>query len=282
MDASNDLILTAMKGPYPWSAVSTFANSVDRSGFRGAKVMLASGITLEVRLQLEIAGWEVVDYVLGNTRNMGNYCGERFWPINVFMKAHSSEYRFIIHTDWRDVVVQTDPSLWLENNLGSHGIIGCSEGMNVEEEYYNDWWLKPASPNEAAWQEARKHEICCAGTIAGTSSDMLNLLCTMHDVLYNTPDKPNYAGGMGPLIDQGVLNYLVSVSPFKEITRITNMTETFCASVNWYAVHRWTNRPVPEVRDGVFYPQGKSEPFAIVHQYDRDENWKKAVIERYR
>ena len=283
MDASNDLILTAMKGPYEWSALKTFVNSVHRSGFRGEKVMLASGIALEVRLQLEIAGWEVIDYVIPpGTKPFGSYCSERFWPANDFLKYNAEDFRYIIWCDWKDLVVQTDPSVWLYKNMSVDSVIGCSEGMLIKEEFYNNGWLKQAAPNDAVYNTAREHPILCAGTLAGSALVMRRVLCAVYDVLSTSPDKPDYEGGISPLIDQGILNYILRIFPFDTLTRVPEWSEGFCATVNWYIVHRWTNRPVPEVRDGVFYPQGKSEPFAIVHQYDRDENWKKAVIERYR
>ena len=281
MDASNDLILSAMKGPYEWSALRTFVNSVHRSGFRGRKVMLVSGITLEVLLQLEIAGWEVINYTIPpGTKPFGSYCSERFWPANDFLK-YAEDFRYIIWTDWKDVVMQTDPSKWLENNLGLHTIIGCSEGMLIKEEFYNNGWLKQAAPDDATYQLAREHPILCAGTLAGEGLAMRFVLNAVYDVLSTSPNKPDYEGGVSPLIDQGILNYLLRVRPFEAITRVPEWSEGFCATVNWYIVHRWTNRPAPEVRDGVFYPQGKSEPFCIVHQYDRDPLWKAAVEKRY-
>lgn len=281
MDSTNDVILSALKGPYKWSDISTFANSIKGSGFRGKKVLLVSGITVELKDKLLEEGFEVVEYTQFPDRPMGNYCGERFWPINAFMKERAGEFRYIVHADWRDLVVQTDPSVWLEKHLAPHKLIGCTEGMRVEEEYYNDWWLKQAAPDVATYEMARKHDICCAGTLAGESLAMRDLLCAIYDVLSTAPPRLNHAGGMTPPIDQGVLNYLIHLSPFKEIIRVPRLEEGFTASVNWYLVHRWTDREAPVLKGGLVYPQGKSEPFSIVHQYDRDNFWKAAVEQKY-
>ena len=281
MDSANDLILSALKGSYKWSDLSTFSNSIKGSGFRGKKVFLVHGILPELRSKLIEEGWELVDYFRFPNRPIGNYCGERFWPINDFMKERAGEFRYIIHVDWRDLVVQTDPSVWLENHIGPHKLIGCTEGMRVEEEYYNDWWLKQASPDEATYAMARKYDICCAGTLAGEALAMRDLLCAIYDVLNTSPLRPDHVGGLNPPIDQGILNYILRISPFKELTRVPNLEEGFTASVNWYIVHRWTDREVPVMRNGLVYPQGKLEPFCILHQYDRDKSWKTEVEKRY-
>lgn len=281
MNETCDLIFAVLKGPYKWSDVSTFANSVKQSGFKGKKVFLVYGITQELRSKLMEEGFELVDYNSFPDHSVGSFCGERLWPINDFLRERAGEFRYIVHADWRDLVVQSDPSAWMEKNLGTHRLIGCTEGMKVEEEYYNDWWLKQAAPDAATYVMARKHDICCAGTLAGEALAMRDLLCTMYDVLSTSPNKPDYEGGLTPPLDQGILNYLLRVSPFKEITKVPSWDEGFCATVNWYIVHRWAHDPVPEMRDGLFYPRGKSEPFAIVHQYDRDKDWKSVVERRY-
>jgi hypothetical protein len=244
-------------------------------------MFLVSNITSDLRRRLTEEGFTLVDYFRFPERDMGSFCGVRFWPLNDYLKEHAAEFRYIFHVDWRDLVVQTDPSVWMDRNLGTHKLIGCTEGMMIEEEYYNDWWLKQAAPDYATYEMAKKHEICCAGTLAGEALAMRDLLCAIYEVLSTSPLKPNYAGGLTPPIDQGILNYIVRLSPFKEVFKIPRLSEGFTASVSWYVTHRWTNREVPVMKDGLMYPQGKSEPFCILHQYDRDPAWKEAVNSRY-
>lgn len=281
MNATNDVILCVLKGPYQWSDVATFANSIKHSGYKGKKIFLVSGITSELRQKLTDEGFELVDYFRFPEREMGSFCGARFWPINDFLKERAAEFRYLFHVDWRDLVVQVDPSAWMEKHLGPDKLLGCTEGMRVEEEYYNDWWLKQAAPDHATYEMARRYDILCAGTIAGEALAMRDLLCAIYDVLNTSPLKPDYEGGLTPPFDQGILNYIVRLSPFKEILRVPRLEEGFTASVSWYITHRWTNREVPVMKDGLVYPQGKAEPFCILHQYDRCAIWKAAVVARY-
>jgi hypothetical protein len=284
MDSANDLLMTAMKGSYAWDALVPFVHSLDRSGFRGTKLIQVHGITDDVRSKLLEHGFTVLDYVIDEPRVFGSYCSERFWPANGFLKAHAHEYRYIIWVDWKDLVVQTTPSSWLEKHAllcPTDKIIGCGEGLLAKEEFYNNGWLKQAADPEG-YSQAREYQICCAGTIAGEAQAMRDLLCDIFHVLSTSPNKPDYAGGVSPLIDQGVLNHLL-YTKYRSCTRVPRPEDAFVATCNWYLVHRWRNRCVPTLgADGMIYPSGSTVPFSIVHQYDRDPAWKEAVQNRYR
>ena len=285
MDASNDLIISVLKGQkYGWSDASTFSSSIKRFGFTGRKVLFVSDITADLREHLLADGFELVDFTC-NDSEYPFLNGLPFWTIRhqpvIDFLEHHDEFRYVVCVDLVDLVFQSDPFIWLEKYLSPHKLIGCTEGMRIEEEYYNNGWLKQAAPDTATYEMARKHEICCCGTLAGDAHAMLDLLRGVYIALVTSPNKPDYMGGVTPLIDQGVLNYILRISPFKEIVRVPALSEGFTASVNWYAVHRWVDRPIPEFRDGMFYPQGKLNPFCIVHQYNRDATWKSAVEERY-
>src|SRR5258708_2703628 len=120
MNSENDVVLSAMRGAYKWSDLEPFVISLHCSGFKGSKVMLVNGITDELRGKFLEYGFTLVDYdSTPECRKGGNYCFERFYPMNDFLSKHDKEFRYLIHVDWRDVVFQTDPSLWLEKRLGS-------------------------------------------------------------------------------------------------------------------------------------------------------------------
>ena len=147
MDATNDLVLTAMKGAYSWEQIKPFVNSLKRSGFRGKKVILAHGLLPSVAEELKRDGFELWWYDIKEDRTFGSYCSERFWPANDFLRSFANEHRYIIWVDWKDLVIQTDPSVWLEVHMAPYKIIGCTEGMRVKEEFYNNGWMKQAAPD---------------------------------------------------------------------------------------------------------------------------------------
>ena len=285
MGKSNDLVMTAARG-YDWPQIRAYANSLVRTGFRGTRLVLVQDITPTARQNLLDLGFVLVEFningqLLPNSADSVIRLGQsgRYAPAAEFLKYQ--DFRYVIWADVRDVIFQTDPSLWLENHLSPSKLIGCTEGMRIDGEYYNDNWLRQVShPNLAVYETARHHAICCSGTIAGEAAVMRDLLCEMNHILTTSLHQPDYAGGLTPCLDQGVWNYL-RYTKYKDITRNPDWSEGFCATVNWYIVHRWTRDPVPEFKDGVFYPRGKSEPFCLVHQYDRDKIWAAAVEQRY-
>lgn len=298
MDATNDLVIAAAVR-YDWPALSAYANSLSKSGFRGTKVVLVQDISELARKNLLDLGFVLVDF---NITDRWNPQLTRYAPVVDFLMDRgefrktvwaarwepalevlkSKDFRYVIWSDIKDVIFQRDPSPWLEKNLSPSKLLGCTEGMNIDGEFYNDGWMKQvAYPDMAAYNDIRKNDICCSGTIAGEASAMRDALSEMNRILTTSPDKPDYEGNLSFLLDQGVWNFIRYSSPLKEITRNPAWDEGFCATVNWFIVHRWTHDPIPEFRDGMLYPKGKSEPFCIVHQYDRDPVWKAAIETRY-
>lgn len=286
MDDTNDLIMTAARG-YDWPLLRVYANSLVRTGFRGTRLMLVQDITPIARQNLLNLGFILVDFNAGAKGSGLDPVSSVIWlgqagryvPAAEFLK--DKDFRYVVWADVRDVIFQTNPSLWLEKHLSPYKLLGCTEGLSIGGEYYNDNWLKQASyPDTIAYETSRNNDICCSGTIAGEASAVKELLCDIGTILTTSPNKPDYAGGMSPMLDQGVWNYL-RYTKYKDITRNPEWSEGFCATINWYIVHRWAHDPVPEFKDGVFYPRGKSYPFCMVHQYDRDPIWKSAVESRY-
>lgn len=286
MDSTNDLVLTAARS-YDWPQIRAFAISLVLTGFRGTKAVLVQDITPLARQNLLELGFVLIEFNVCDTNDRLDPATSairlgqagRYAPAAEFLK--NNDFRYVVWADIRDVVFQTDPSLWLERHLSPSSLLGCTEGMGISGEYYNDNWLRQvAYPDMATYEAARHNDICCSGTIAGEASAMRNLLSEMNLILRTRTSQPDYAGGLTPCLDQGVWNFL-RYTQYKDISRNPDWSEGFCATVNWYIVHRWTRDPVPEFKDGLFYPRGKSEPFCIVHQYDRDPAWKAAVEQRY-
>ncbi len=86
-------------------------------------------------------------------------------------------------------------------------------------------------------------------------------------------------------------DYILRLSPFKEISRVVRADDGFALQANWLLLgvykDKWT-APAPrfDLGAGLAYPQSSSEPYAIVHQYNRDANswlgdFKSAVERRY-
>lgn len=278
MNAENDVAITVIKD-YGWEPIRTYANSLARSGFRGTKLMFVQGIQPEARKKLIDLGFQLVDFTFFDpARGFGTV---RFEPVIEFLQ-NNKDYRYIIWTDMRDAIFQTDPSPWLEQNLAPHKLLAASECVRIESEFYNRQWIEQAfSPEICSWLS--KCEVCNSGCFAGDADTMLGVFSEIYDISLRSNERT------GAFLDQAMFNYVIRTSPFKEAMRIIR-AEEFFASCNFFLIPSQftgvsthpTPAPVIDSNTGLIYPAGRPEPFSVVHQYDRDPKWKVAVENRYR
>ena len=243
--------------------------------------MLVQNISERARKNLLALGFKLVEF--GFTDSLRGFGTIRFKPAADFLRDNKV-FRYVICTDMRDVVYQRDPSPWLEQHLSPHRLLGCSEGLLIKNEVYNDQWVKQAFPEEHSW--LKELEVCNSGAIVGDAEIMQAVFERIYDISLRSTEAT------GAFLDQGLWNYVLRTSPFKEVSRISKTNESFFASCNWFLVHdegrtaesthghKWIDEP-PVLCDGLIYPKGKSEPYAIVHQYDRDSQWYSAIAARY-
>src|SRR5208282_3526097 len=208
-----DLIMSVAKG-YGWPQLEAYTVSLANSGFDGTKLMFVSDITPEARANLIGFGFELIDFTVKDAAKFITH--ERFAPAVEFLKAHHRDYRYVLWTDVRDLIFQTDPIRWLEKNLSPYHLLGTTECILIKNEPQNDKWLKESvSANEYA--RVREQEVCCGGMIAGDAKAMLDTLLKIYETLAASPGAN----------DQAILNYVLRTPPLAEITRIPKMGEGF-------------------------------------------------------
>jgi hypothetical protein len=274
MDATNDCIVSTMKG-YGWKTIENYAVSLANSGFRGRKVILACDLTTIARETLKSLGFEIVDYV----STAGNTVYERFKILRDWMTKEVDNLRYIIHCDGRDVVVQTDPSPWMEKQ--SAKIFGASEFILYRNEQCNPEWVRKLYGPETL-ASLLQEEVICAGTIAGDAREVLKLVARIFE---SCTDR------FGD--DQAALNVLLR-SEFKDEMRIPVWEEGFILTAGWWLIGRVNGNPdqkigqksflgmnPPQLKDGVAYPYEINQPFCIVHQYERGNEWAPEISKRY-
>lgn len=275
MDATNDVIVSTIKG-YGWASIKNYAVSLYESGFCGRKVIFVCDITDVCRQTLLKLGFEIVDYV--STGN--NTVIERFRVLRDWLIANEKDIRFIIHCDGRDVVVQSDPSPWMERQTAK--IFGASEFIQYKNEFCNPQWVeKLYGPETLA--SLQEEEVICAGTIAGDAREVLKLVTRIYE---SSTDR------FGD--DQAALNVLLRTE-FKDVMSIPTWQEGFIATVGWWLIGGVDGNPdqpvgkrsslapfPPYVKDGLAYPNGSDKPFCIVHQYERGPAWIGLLSSRYK
>jgi hypothetical protein len=274
MDVTNDVIVGTAKG-YGWKQFENYAISLVNSGFRGRKVLFVNQITSVARETLTKQGFELVDY----ESTAGNTVYERFRVLRDWLTKEQANIRYVIHCDVRDVVIQTDPSVWMEKQ--SAKIFGASEFILYCNEFCNPEWVRKLYGEETL-ASLQQEEVICAGTIAGDAREVLKLVARIFE---SCTDR------FGD--DQAALNVLLR-SEFKDEMRIPVWEEGFILTAGWWLIGRVNGNPdqkigqksflgmnPPQLKDGVAYPYEINQPFCIVHQYERGNEWAPEISKRY-
>jgi hypothetical protein len=254
MDKTQDLILGVLGGPwvgtYGYPGVEDYLVSIKRSGFTGRKVMLSWGIRLEVLQKLVEYGFEVVDlpqpsepFFIARMR----VCWE-------YLREHFAEFRYIFWLDIKDLVVQTDPSIWMEENIGKHKLIASTECVSIEREETNQIWAREILGVEK-YLSIMNEEVINGGTWAGEAETMTEVFHQVH------LECKDYKGPYPPC--QITINWVMRQSPFKEVLYIPRWSESFAACLHpvWWVGSRFKcwdwlkdKHPVFDPNTAILYP----------------------------
>src|ERR1035437_7423448 len=130
MNKSQDLILGVLGTQWERTrpgGVNTYLESLKRSGFSGRKVMLVWDIHPQTRVDLLRYGHEIVDLTVPPEP----FFHARVRVVYEYLKEHHKEFRWVNFFDVKDFLLQSDVSLWLEENAGNHSIIASSEPVPI-------------------------------------------------------------------------------------------------------------------------------------------------------
>jgi hypothetical protein len=153
--------------------------------------------------------------------------------------------RWVIAIDTSDVVFQSNPIDWLEQNAKSHELVVVSEQVTFQESEGNRYNMLAAFPQY--WEQIKNREVFNAGVIAGKARtvkeicEQIYLLCLQDARINGAPIKKLEWQEM--ISDQSALNILLDNYPC--VLRAN-------ASSNF--VHEYSH-------------PGNGENAAILHQY---------------
>ena len=270
-----DLIVSSVYN-FGWPQLRPYVVSLDRTGFRGTRLMFVEKITEEARENLLRYGFTLVpsDAVAQNADRLQLDPDHwvvcyRYGPVVEFLRHHFRDFRYVIWTDVRDLIFQTDPTLWLEDNLKPpYQLVAATVPILVEDCGMNDRWSALTNGSDHPW--LRTKEVCCAGTIAGNSLTVSNALAMIHHITSVSPDAN----------DQAAWQQFARMF-YRAVTIFPRMKEAWCST--WYSYDSSIlTDEAPTFRNGVFYAPETGVPFSMVHIYDRDPVWKNTVERRYR
>ncbi len=114
-----DMVIGFITG-YSFDKIEPWVNSLDRSGFTGTKAMICYNISYDVADELAKRGYTVFGFKRNDAEKRLEYkqdfsiMVDRFLHLWYLLKKSRGQYRYIITTDVKDVVFQSNPSVWLE------------------------------------------------------------------------------------------------------------------------------------------------------------------------
>ena len=321
MDKTQDVILGVLSGPgyvFKYPGLEAYLESLSRCGYTGRKVMLVWNISPVAREALLRFGFELVDI---NPWPSDKFFHARMRLAYEYLSKHKDEFRFVFWFDIKDFIFQSDPSVWMEKNIGKYELIGSTECMTIEQEETNQIWALTIL-GEERYQEIKDEEVINGGTWAGKSSTMTEVFrqVSLGCQTYDGPYPPC----------QIWINYVMRQKPFKDVLYIPRWSEGFAACLHpmWWVGAREKCKPylrdeapVLDLHRCILYAGGKSSPnnlcvkftnrwgkdgpvrietfedslqgvecvtdpktksFCVVHGYDRDWSLKELFEYKYR
>lgn len=275
---------------YDFDKLKPWIYSLNQSGFTGDKILVVYNLDYSVAKQIEENGIKVIAFDKDdfNSRYVYNHpfniVISRFQHLWFIMNQINQKYRYIITTDVADVVFQRNPSTWLEENLEDKKLCVGSENLKYRDEEWGINNMNQSFGNIATSYMADK-TIYNAGTLAGEYQTLIDLCYNVYLLCQGAPMQ--VPGGGGP--DQAALNILLSLEPYKSITKFNDHDDTWSCqcgtTVDPNKVDNFRSnflvKKEPVWRDGSSVYNSKDEKYVLVHQYNRVPVWNELIRKKY-
>lgn len=252
---------------YGVEQIKPFVESIEKSGFSGDKLMLVYEITQDTIDYLNDKGW-----ILIQSEPQQHIILQRFR--DMYQVLHQYETDVIIWVDVKDIVFQKDPTEWL-NKWMRRDILAFSESLKFGDEEWARLNAGTSFPME--WEWLQNEEICCAGTIVGKRDAIRDLFIDIYRWSLTTSNPEQLA-------DQAAYNILIRLHQFKDKVQFVKQQEGFAAQLHLKLkkgdILPYTEK-LPTI-DGSDVKNEKGELYALVHQYDRNEELKTLIENKYK
>ena len=255
---------------YSPSDIKAYVESIEKSGFRGDKMMLVYDVPQKTIDYLKSFGWDLFGSTLEE-----HIIIQRFRDAYKLLENFQNET--IIWTDVKDVIFQKDPTSWIEKNMNKE-ILSLSECIKFKDD---DWATENAGTSfPIEWEWLQNKTSCCAGTIVGKGYALRDLFLEIYH-WSKTGSNP------GQLADQAAYNILINLNHFKENVQFVKQEEGLATQLGTVLIKKeqfgdTLLEPTPIVTDDFVITNQKGEVFPIVHQYDRNPQLKQKLEEKYK
>ncbi len=263
-----DLIIGAIANYTP-DKIKVYVNSINQCGFTGNKIMIVYNVPNETTKFLQDNGWYVYSGELHGHPHMQRLFD--MYQALTLLKSDDVQYRYVITTDVRDVIFQTNPSEFIDTHLNLD-ILASSENVS----YKNEPWGKKnirEGYNEALYDRYKDEVICNVGVLAGKFESLRNLLLLNYLV--------SQAGNTQHCTDQSSFNFIIHNNLVNHRIQIEDISSNWAMQAGTlsnpdFIGKQWQSQI--KLVNGVLY--NGDVPFVIVHQYDRIPQWSD-MIKKY-
>lgn len=265
-----DLVIGAISDLY-WNDVKYWCNSLNACGFSGNKVCLVQNTDELTINKLKKRGIEVQKVEQSN----GAFYDDRFYFFWKYLNISKRKYNRVITTDVRDIIFQTNPSIWLNKNLNDERLIINSEAIKYKDEEWNKNNFTCCF-GEELYENVKENTVYNSGVLCGDHKFIENLCLLIYRLTINQPYKVR---------DQSTLNFLINFN-FSNKIKFVNLSNGWqCPSgtlhdpQNIESLKSNLLENIPKVYNlRVLTENGK--PFVFWHQWDRTE-WADELRKKY-
>jgi len=254
---------------YSPNDIRPYVESIEKSRFNGKKVMLVYDVPQETIDYLKSFGWELYGGELHE-----HIIVQRF--IDAYKLLESFLDETIIWTDVKDVIFQTDPTKWIQDNMKKE-ILSFSECITFKDD---DWATVNAGTSfPIEWEWLKEKTSYCAGTIVGKGYALKDLFLEIYHWSKTTSNP-------GQLGDQAAYNILINLNHFKENVQFVSQEEGFVTQLGTVLIKKEQFKdkllePTPLISSDYTITNQNGDIFPIVHQYDRDYTLKQKLMDKY-
>jgi len=228
MTKDNDVIIGVFANyGFSYPGIEYYMVSIARSGFTGRKVLLCWNVAKPVQDMLRRWGYELV-FVKPPAKETKalpvNFFVHRVKVVAEYLAEHKDEFRFVFWLDIKDLILQSDPSVWMEQHKGDAKIIASTECVTIAQEETNAKWVWDVCGRNA-YNEIFDKEVINGGTFAGEADIMADVFMHTYNLIHD------YKGEWPAC--QPTLNYVMHAFPdIKPYVRVPRWTEGFAACLH--------------------------------------------------
>ena len=193
----------------------------------------------------------------------------RFFYISKYIDIE--KYEYVITTDVRDVIFQSDPFVWLKDNLKTKEIVFVSENVRIKDEPWHQNVIEKTFGKHIL-KQMMEYEAYNVGVIAGKAKIVKNICLEIYAYSVKNKFIPS---------DQSVFNFIIRSDYYKEKSYFSNTEDSWAIMLKAVQDHQdiLINK-VDKKLNGIV-ENNNDEQYCITHQWDRVDSLKDYIYMTY-